>query len=232
MAGRRRAADALPVRRGERGFVLIAVLWLLVLMASIVALMLVRANRTSDRIASERDAYRDAQALESAIQTVMADRMLNGVRSSWWPMPASGTVTIDGQAVSVTLSSEATRIDINDADLARIDDALRGVGTDAAERAALLAEFGTLRAAKRRIGSFAELEALMARHRIAPCRALDFTLASGLTAPASGRPFDAIRALTLSSQGRRRGLVVRTTSGRTVPVIVMSILGDGDCWQS
>lgn len=232
MAGLRRVADTLPPASGERGFVLIAVLWLLVLMASIVALMLARANQTSDRIASARDDYRDAQARESAIQTVVADRILTGVRSPWWQLPASGSVVIDGQAIAVTLSSEATRIDINDAEMPLIDDALRGAGTDAAERAALLAELGTLRAAKRRIGSFAELEAMMARHRIAPCRALDFTFASGLTAPAAGRPFDAIRALTLSSQGRQQGLIVRMTPGGTVPVVVMATLGDANCGQS
>jgi hypothetical protein len=94
-------------------------------------------------------------------------------------------MTLGGRDISVRLSSESGRIDVNAADPKLIDAALNGFGIGASERGRIVDRLLALRAAKRRINSLPELEALFAyaERSGGPCLPDHFTFASALTEP-------------------------------------------------
>ncbi|NJS14216.1 MAG: hypothetical protein HC788_05825, partial [Sphingopyxis sp.] len=170
------------------------------------------------------DALRLRHALASAIATVNADRLFAGPASRWWKLPAQGTVEIDGVAVTLTLSNEAERIDLNRASRAAMVAALDRLAIEQAggmvgvERDALVLAIEARRASGVPFYSAREVVGLVpgdvvqfalnqtedkvdgeARAAAAPPRIADFfTVASGLEAPRGSSVFG---ASTESSQG-------------------------------
>ena len=185
---------------GERGFVLIAAIWLLVLAGAIVALLMLSTLTFAKRTRFEADQIGSDLALQSALQTVAADRVINGVRGPWGLLPAEGDVALGGHLVHVRLSSEAGRLDLNEADPRLIDAALRGLGADASPRQAFVAALVAMRLNHERIGSFDQLRAMARRTGLhlstGTCLDDEMTFASGMTEPRSGQmPAELARAL-------------------------------------
>jgi len=168
---------------GERGFVLIAAIWLLILAGSIAAILMLRSLAGATTAADHDEAIERRLALESAIETVLADRLFGSQRSAWWLAPAQGRIAIGGHDVLVRMTSESGRLDVNMANPALIDTALRGFGVGAGERERILARLLALRAMKKSIGSLAELENLLASAGGTTCLADHFTWVSGFAEP-------------------------------------------------
>ena len=167
-------------RADENGYVLITAIWLLALCGAIAAMLMLR-SLDSARIAHDQARQLMARiALQSAIETVIADRLFKQNHSRWWVLPAQGSVDVAGQAVQVYISDDAGRIDLNEADSALIDQALRGAGVDGAARARFGARLAYLRASRRRLLTSADMAALCAP---LSCPRGLFTLATGLAQP-------------------------------------------------
>ena len=170
---------------GERGFVLIAAIWLLILAGSIAAILMLRSLAGATAAADHDEAIERRLALESAIETMLADRLFGGPRSAWRLAPAQGRIAIGGHDVIVRMTSESGRLDVNMANPALIDTALRGFGVGAGERERILARLLSLRAMKKNIDSLAELESLLATAGGTACLADHLTWVSGLVEPSA-----------------------------------------------
>jgi hypothetical protein len=169
--------------QGERGFVLIAAIWLLILAGSIAAILMLRSLASATAAAEHEEAAERRLALESATETMLADRLFNGNRSAWWLTPSESSIAIGRRRILLRVTSESGRLDVNMADPALIDTALRGFGLGAAERARIVARLVALRATKRRIGSLAELAGLSAAAGARACLPDQLTYVSGLAEP-------------------------------------------------
>jgi general secretion pathway protein K len=182
----------------ERGFVLIAAIWLLILAGSITAILMLRSLGSATAAAEHQDSVERRLALDSAVETMLADRMFSGNRSAWWAAPAAGTIAIGERQISLRVTSESGRLDVNGADPALIDAALQGFGIAADERSRIVARVTALRATRRTISSLPELSALIgsARARGGACLADALTWISGLSEPRPDQmPSDLARAL-------------------------------------
>ncbi len=176
-----------PPKGEEQGFVLIAAIWLLVLAGSITAILMLRSLAAATAAAEHQDSIERRLALDSAIETMLADRLFNSSLSPWWAAPAEGTIAIGKHNISLRMTSESGRIDVNGADPALIDTALQGFGVAAADRSRIVERVTALRATKGKIASLPELNALIgtARARDNGCLADALTWVSGL---AEARP--------------------------------------------
>jgi hypothetical protein len=185
----------------ERGFVLIAAIWLLILAGSITAVLMLRGLSAVAAASGHADAAGRRLALESAIETILADRLFKGRTSAWHMVPARGTILIGGREIFIRLTSDGGRLDVNMADPALIDSALQGFGVGAAERGAIVTRLRALRARKKRIGSGADLDRLLASasRGAGVCLADHFTWVSGLAEP---RPDQVSRELARALSGR------------------------------
>ena len=237
---------------GERGFVLIAAIWLLVLAGAIVALLMLSTLTFAKRTRFEADQIGSDMALQSALQTVAADRLINGVRGPWGLLPAEGDVALGRRVVHVRLSSEAGRLDLNEADPKLIDSALRGLGADASARQAFVAALVAIRLNHERIGSFDQLRAIARRAGLrlstGTCLEDGTTFASGMSEPRAGQMpadlahalgslvpttpgpgnGDALRFEANDSSGRVLRSVLRLRGGR-IPLAISSIDQGSEC---
>ena len=187
----------------EQGFVLIAAIWLLILAGSITAILMLRSLAAATAAAEHRAAVERQLALDSAIETMLADRLFNAHRSPWWTTPASGEIAIGGRRISLRVTSESGRLDVNGADPAQIDTALHGLGVAASDRTRIVARLAALRATRRAIASLPELRALIghARARDGACLADELTWVSGLPSPRG----DQISSVLARALGGRDG---------------------------
>jgi len=182
----------------EQGFVLIAAIWLLILAGSITAILMLRSLAAATAAAEHQDLIERRLALDSAVETMLADRLFNSSLSTWWAAPAGGTIAIGKRQISLRVTSESGRLDVNGADPALIDTALQGFGIAASERTRITARVTALRTTKRRVSSLPELTALIgsARARDGACLADALTWVSGLAEPRPEHmPRDLARAL-------------------------------------
>lgn len=175
----------------ERGYILITAVWMLLLGASIVAVMMAHNLRTSQELSFEREQAQIRYAQESAIETVVADILFNGARSQLARLPAKTSYTINGVVMRVRVSSESGKIDVNQADPVLIERALRGLGIAASQRQAFLAIIASELSASRLFQSPADVAAAMQQAGImfdrGFCPGTYFTTFSGLGQPVAGQ---------------------------------------------
>ncbi|MEZ5708576.1 MAG: hypothetical protein R3E02_04200 [Blastomonas sp.] len=124
----------------ERGFALLTVMWFLLLAGSIVAVIMLSTLRRAEHHSERALHIQRDLAIESALETVIADMQFNGPRSQWAMLPARGSYRIEGLDIAIEIVSENAKVDLNRADPALIGRALRGLGLNAAQRAPLLSE--------------------------------------------------------------------------------------------
>lgn len=203
---------------------LISALWLLLLAGVLTALILMQTRERAEDVRDGGDTLRLRHALASAIATVNADRLFAGPASRWWKLPARGTVEIDGVTVTLALSNEAERIDLNRASREAMVAALDRLAREqpgvmaGVERDALVLGIEARRASGMPFYSAREVAGLVRSdvELFSPSRAKSkdevegspaaarsqlanyFTVASGLEAP---RVSSAIDASTETSQG-------------------------------
>jgi hypothetical protein len=149
-----------PQREAEQGYVLIASIWLLVLAGAIVALLMLSSVRLARETRDSGAILHERLAMDAAVETIVADRIINGDRSIWSRAPADATLDVEGMAVHVRSTSEAERVDINLADASVIDAVLRQSGFQAAQREHVLGELARRRGTMGAVASMVELEGL------------------------------------------------------------------------
>lgn len=178
--------------RAERGFVLIGAIWLLVLAGAIGAALLLRSLGEARNAAAESRALSDRMILDGAGEAAFASLLFDGQRS---PLTGgAGAVTIGGTRVGLRVTSEGSRFDVNEADPALIESALRALNVPAAGRTRIVAQLTEARTVRRRLASHAELRRLLGPDA-GPFEDV-FTLYSGLPQPAGGQtPEDLARSL-------------------------------------
>jgi hypothetical protein len=178
-------------QKGEQGYILITAIWLLTLCGAVAAIVMLRSLASAQTARDNGALLRQKILLDSAAETVLAERLFDGNHSRWWLVPSSGTLEIDGEQIAVAISSEAGRIDVNDADPKLIDTALQGLGVEASARANVVARIQYLRASKSLVHSDAELRALLlvASGNVS-CVEKYFSLVSGHSEPRVGQMGD------------------------------------------
>ncbi len=176
-----------PRRKGERGFVLLVTIWLLLLCAAMVAVLMLRGQQHALEAADVGDRLKTRLALESAVEMVIGDILFRGPASRWIVVPGQGQVDVGGTPVGVTMTSEDGRLDLNEVDLDTLDTALRGFGVTATARGAMIGQVKAARDEKRRIASWAEVERIVALAGSAspggPCLLDELTIYSGRGQP-------------------------------------------------
>jgi general secretion pathway protein K len=142
-----------------------------------------RATATGE--ANDRLAMR--LRLESAIQLVIADILLNGPASRWSLLPSNGDLSVDGARVAVSVSSENGRLDLNEVDLPTLDTALRGFGLSARARDKITAALRAKRTQAQRLVGWADAIRVLAPATTEGgeelCIAHEVTIYSGLSKP-------------------------------------------------
>jgi hypothetical protein len=186
--------------------VLIAAIWLLILAGSIAAILMLRSLAAATAAADRTEEVERRLALESATETLLADRLFNSQRSRWWLAPAEGAIMIGGRQVRLRMTSESGRLDVNNADVELIATALRVLGVAKSDRDRIVQRLVALRALKKGIRSAAELEALVAGAATPPdvCLAEELSFVSGLAEPNQGH-MSAQLARALGGLGGARG---------------------------
>jgi hypothetical protein len=226
-----------PIPERERGFALIAAIWLLVLGGAIVAVIMLRTMTASRAAVASGVQLADKLALDGALDSVVADILFNGNRSRGAQLPASGSVDVGGRSISVTITSENGLLDVNEADPKLIDGALRGFGVAAGPRAAFIDQLQVRRATKQPVRSRDELLRVIAVAGVQTsggvCLVEMLTVSSGLATPQIDQmPAALARAMGVVGTGARSAqlpvggavrILVRSGSGAVLGTIVRPI---------
>lgn len=109
-------------------------MWLLLLGGSIVALLILRNLHAAEAYSDDREQLQMRYAQESAVETVVADILFNGPRSEFARLPAQTSYRFGDIALNISVTGEGGKIDVNQADPALIERALRGLGIAALPR--------------------------------------------------------------------------------------------------
>jgi len=233
----------------EKGFVLLAVIWLLVLAGSVTGWLMLRAQTLSLEAKADGTIEQDRRALEAAIDTVVADRIIKGGTSSWSRASAQGTINIDGTPIFVRSTGENGRLDLLRADLAYIDRALQGLGLGAQQRRAVLGTIAMARSSGRGTMNLAEIRSIIDEDITpagsGPCLADMFTAVSHLQQPqADQMPEPLARALAIPGQAAEPGggallapvapqrIEASTAKGMTVAAVIRVIGQVGNGYQT
>ena len=205
------AVKALNLRQeGEEGFVLVSAIWLLLLGAAVVAIIQFTVLNRAKSLTFEKDQIEHRLALETAYETAIADMLFNGPRSAFAKMPSQMVYTLNGVSMTISVSSESGKLDINQADPALIDRALMGLGIDASKRTAFLGVLAGYRSSGFVISMTADLEAALQQAGVGPaggfCGLQYLTAHSGLPRPFTGQmPPELARAIGEPSTQRNSG---------------------------
>lgn len=179
----------------EGGYVLISTIWLILLGATLVTAISLTVLNNAEFHAEERERVRKILAIESAYETVVADILFNGPRSNFALLPASADYNLSGFPMKVEVIAENGKIDLNNAEPALVERALRGLAVPSIARNAYLEAYRMRRSKAQTLLSIADIEAEMQNAGIkiaAPsndngslCASQFFTSHSGLSQPDS-----------------------------------------------
>ena len=115
----------------QRGFALLVVLWIVTLLALQVSIFNLSV-RDAGALAGNEMAMARGEALAAAGVEVAAARLMEASAERQWPADGrSRVVTFGGARLFITLSDEAGRLDINEADAEVLDSLLRPYGGSA-----------------------------------------------------------------------------------------------------
>jgi general secretion pathway protein K len=107
MRGHRRTADC----HGERGFIIVPVLWILLTLASLAGILAVYLANTAIALSINDDRLRSAALVSASLELTAYDLSLSAKPQR--PPTGSFSFRLDHARVSVAFSSETTRIDLN-----------------------------------------------------------------------------------------------------------------------
>lgn len=127
-----------PTRsRGDDGFALLIVLWLIVVLALQVG-ALTMSVRDGVRLVESSTAIARGEALmHAAIETAVARLTARDPKQRWLPDGAPRTLTIAGIALEIVIAAENGRIDLNTADPALLAGLARSLGLTEREAATM-----------------------------------------------------------------------------------------------
>jgi general secretion pathway protein K len=107
MRGHPRTAE----RNGERGFIIVPVLWILLTLASLAGILAVYLANTAIALSINDDRLRSAALVSASLELTAYDLSLSAKPQR--PPTGSFSFRLDHARVSVAFSSETTRIDLN-----------------------------------------------------------------------------------------------------------------------
>jgi general secretion pathway protein K len=115
-------------QRNARGFIVVAVLWILAALSALVLIYLIYVTNTAVLVAGSGDRVQ-AEALETAA-VELAVYQLTGVKEDVRPTSGSFNSRVGAGKVSVVFRSEAARIDLNAAPKNLLTGLITGLGVD------------------------------------------------------------------------------------------------------
>jgi general secretion pathway protein K len=115
-------------RRGARGFIVVAVLWILAALSALVLIYLTYVTNTAVVVAGSADRVQ-ADALVSA-GVELAAYQLTAVKEDARPTSGTFDARIGAARVAVTFRSEAARVDLNAASKGLLTGLMTGLGAD------------------------------------------------------------------------------------------------------
>lgn len=209
---------AISSRSNDRGFVLLGAIWLLVLAGTVGAALLLRSLADARTAAAESRALADRMTLDGAAESAFASLLFHGQAS---PLTAGGgNTSVGGTPVALRLSSEALRLDLNEAPPEAIAAALQALGASPGERNRIVEAVAGARTEKRRLSSHAELRRLLGASAVWEDA---FTLHSGLSQPPTGERGESLARRLASLNPRPEPVELRAGT----PVRVDAALASG-----
>jgi general secretion pathway protein K len=119
----------LSAQSSERGFVIVAVLWILVALSALAAIFSVYLSNSA-RVLGATDIGVPAEALASASLELTAYQLLLHAQDKERPAQGSFRFKMDNAEVFVTFTSEAARVDLNKASKEMLSNLLEVVGAE------------------------------------------------------------------------------------------------------
>lgn len=119
--------------RGSRGFIVVAVLWILAALSALVLIYLTFVTNTAVVVAASTERIKADLLASAGIE--LAAYQLTAVRAEGRPSSGTFNARIGGALVSVTFRSEAARIDLNAAPKALLAGLMIGLGVAPANAA-------------------------------------------------------------------------------------------------
>ncbi len=185
------APGGVRVKPSEQGYVLITAMWLLLLGGSIVALLMLKNLHVAEGYQDDRERLQARYAQESAVETVVADILFNGPRSASAQLPAETSYRFGDRKLKISVTGEGGKIDVNQADPALIQRALRGLGIAALPRQNFVNGVKERQRSGRLFRSIADVEEAMQQAGFDGtngfCAEDFFTTYSGLALPQAGQ---------------------------------------------
>jgi general secretion pathway protein K len=117
-------------RTGERGFIVIAVLWILAALSALVLIYLTFVTNTAVVVAGSSDRVRTEALVQAGVE--LAAFQLTGRSEAARPTSGTFNARVGQGRVFVTFRSEAARIDLNTAPKSLLAGLMRGLGADPA----------------------------------------------------------------------------------------------------
>jgi general secretion pathway protein K len=118
-------------RTGERGFIVIAVLWILAALSALVLIYLTFVTNTAVVVAGSIDRVRTEALVQAGVE--LAAFQLIGRSEAARPTSGTFNARVGQGRVFVTFRSEAARIDLNTAPKSLLAGLMRGLGVDLAD---------------------------------------------------------------------------------------------------
>jgi general secretion pathway protein K len=120
-------------RTGERGFIVIAVLWILAALSALVLIYLTFVTNTAVVVAGSTDRVRTEALVQAGVE--LAALQLTGRSEAARPTSGTFNARVGAGRVFVTFRSEAARIDLNTAPKGLLAGLMKGLGVDPADAA-------------------------------------------------------------------------------------------------
>lgn len=166
-------------------------MWLLLLGGSIVALLMLKNLQVAEVYSDDREQLQARYAQESAVETVVADILFNGPRSEFARLPAETAYRFGDRTLKISVTGEGGKIDVNQADPALIERALRGLGIAALPRQNFVNGVKERQRSGRLFRSIADVEEAISQAGFDGtsgfCAEDYFTAYSGLALPQTGQ---------------------------------------------
>ena len=166
------------------GYALITTIWFMLLGTAIVSSLMIIALNNAEATLEYEQELTSQLAHESVLETIVADIVFNGPRSSWAALPHQAEYRISGKRFTVSMRSESGKIDINSADTALIGRALQGLAIPSNQQVYLLDQIEKRRSTGLPFRTLSEWNIRQFQEsNNRACLDRNFTIASGLARP-------------------------------------------------
>src|SRR3979411_1077930 len=119
----------LTLGRNARGFIVVAVLWILAALSALVLIYLTYVTNTAITVAGSTDRIQSEALVEAGVE--LAAFQLAGRNEVSRPTSGTFNARVGGGRVFVTFRSEAARVDLNSAPKGLLSGLMMGLGASA-----------------------------------------------------------------------------------------------------